>query len=348
MNVTEAIERRRSVRHYRPDPIPDDDAEQAAELDATGAVEREPSAVEVRRREATEAARESLASVCSYRRRTGEIRIQRFIAEAPVVVVACGFESEANVFYKRDGRCPSRLGRSLAMAACENVTDAQSTLLVDLASAFSHLMLAAMDEGVGTCWVMGVDEQRVKQILGIPEDARAPMLMTLGYPAPERDGRRGSRSTRLSGTSASPSRGAPARFLVYVSATAKRTWRPVGQTGREKLCCRSGAETGRARIPPILYWVSSVSGLPLVALRPLLAFRNCTHQRLPARRRHRRTPWGLNPSFHPSPGPRAFGWSSLCCAWPSAGLSPGAARLAVSAGWSTPAAARREGVGKFL
>jgi hypothetical protein len=34
---------------------------------------------------------------------------------------------------------------------------------------------------------------------------------------------------------------------------------------------------------------------------PLLALRNCTHQRLPARPRHRGSPWGLTPSFHPSP-----------------------------------------------
>ena len=34
----------------------------------------------------------------------------------------------------------------------------------------------------------------------------------------------------------------------------------------------------------------------------LLALRNCTHQRLPAWRRFRRPPWGLTPSFHPSPG----------------------------------------------
>jgi hypothetical protein len=35
--------------------------------------------------------------------------------------------------------------------------------------------------------------------------------------------------------------------------------------------------------------------------RQLLALRNCTHQRLPARPRHRGPPWGLTPSFHPSP-----------------------------------------------
>ncbi len=29
---------------------------------------------------------------------------------------------------------------------------------------------------------MGVDEPRVKELLGIPEDVRAPMLMTLGHP----------------------------------------------------------------------------------------------------------------------------------------------------------------------
>ena len=175
----------RQTVQARPDP--GRDTEQVTERDAVGAFEREPSAVEVRRREGSEHKRVTGECMQLYAR-PGELRIQRFIAEAPVVVVACGFESEANVFYKSGGLLSIAPGAELEMGRVENVTDAQSTLLVDLASAISHLMLAAMEEGVGTCWVMGVDEQRVKDILGIPESARAPMLMTLGYPAPRRGG----------------------------------------------------------------------------------------------------------------------------------------------------------------
>jgi nitroreductase len=184
MNVSEAIKTRRSVRHYRPDAIPDDVLGRVVGLMrlAPSSRNRQPWKFVVVRDKTT---REHLAAVCTYRRRSGEVRIQRFVEEAPVVVVACGFEDQANVFYKGDGRLAIAPGAEVAAGTGETITDAQSTLLVDLASAFSHLMLAAMEEGIGTCWVMGVDEERVKAILGIPADARAPMLMTLSYPAPE-------------------------------------------------------------------------------------------------------------------------------------------------------------------
>lgn len=72
---------------------------------------------------------------------------------------------------------------------------------------------------------------------------------------------------------------------------------------------------------------------------PLLAYRNCIHQRLPARWRHRRSPWGLTPSFHPSPGPTPGG------AGPSAGLLSVALGLAPGFGPTWPALLfRRVGV----
>ena len=182
MNVLDAIEMRHSIRDYKPDDVPDEVLQKLL-----GAMRLAPSSgnrqpwkfVVVRERET----REQIASVCSYRRLSGELQIQRFIAQAPVVIVACGSEAEANVFYKKGGLLSIAQGMALRGDAVENMTDAQSTLLVDLASALSHLMLAAIDEGLGTCWVMGVDEREVKRILRIPEWLRAPMVMTVGYPA---------------------------------------------------------------------------------------------------------------------------------------------------------------------
>ncbi len=109
---------------------------------------------------------------------------------------------------------------------------------------------------------------------------------------------------------------------------------------------------GRARIPPILYWVSSVSGLPLVAEAtacltqlhpPALACAGASPLAAPGSCSR------LSPiTWPPRARAGAFGWSALCCAWPRAGLSPGAAHLAVSVGWYTPSLETREDVGKFL
>jgi len=46
-----------------------------------------------------------------------------------------------------------------------------------------HLMLAAAEQGLGTCWVGGgFDEAVVKEALGIPKQIRVVALTPLGYP----------------------------------------------------------------------------------------------------------------------------------------------------------------------
>ena len=46
-----------------------------------------------------------------------------------------------------------------------------------------HLMLAATEQGLGTCWIgAGFDEKVVKKILGIPEEIRVVAITPLGYP----------------------------------------------------------------------------------------------------------------------------------------------------------------------
>jgi len=55
--------------------------------------------------------------------------------------------------------------------------------LVDLAIALEHIVLAATDLGLGTCWIAGYDEERVKEVLGVPKEIRVVALTPLGYPA---------------------------------------------------------------------------------------------------------------------------------------------------------------------
>ena len=46
-------------------------------------------------------------------------------------------------------------------------------------------MLAAVDRGLGTCWVVGFNEAKGKEALGAPENMRVIALTPLGYPAEE-------------------------------------------------------------------------------------------------------------------------------------------------------------------
>jgi nitroreductase len=46
-----------------------------------------------------------------------------------------------------------------------------------------HLILAATDLGLGTCWVAAFDAQAARQVLGIPAVVEPLVMTPLGYPA---------------------------------------------------------------------------------------------------------------------------------------------------------------------
>lgn len=47
----------------------------------------------------------------------------------------------------------------------------------------THMILAAADEGVASCWVNFFDPEKLAQALGLPENEEVLMVMDLGYPA---------------------------------------------------------------------------------------------------------------------------------------------------------------------
>ena len=93
------------------------------------------------------------------RRRLAEAaRNQEFVGQAPVVIVACGTSDYV-------------------------MTCGQLTYPIDVAIAVDHMTLAAVEEDLGTCWIGAFNEDKVKEILGVPEDVRVVALLPLGYPA---------------------------------------------------------------------------------------------------------------------------------------------------------------------
>jgi nitroreductase len=93
------------------------------------------------------------------RRRVAEAaNNQTFVGEAGVVIAACAVT---------DGHVMS----------C-----GQACYPIDVAIALDHISLAAVEFGLGTCWIGAFDESRVKRILGVPAEVRVVALMALGYP----------------------------------------------------------------------------------------------------------------------------------------------------------------------
>jgi nitroreductase len=150
MSILEVIKERRSVRKYKADPIPDDALYRVLE-----AARFSPSGKNLQPWKFILVRNESL------KQRLVEASVrQTFIAEAPVVIVACGFPD----------RCYSRMGNYM------------KSWSVDVAIAIEHMILQAQEEGLGTCWIGAFEETDVKSILNIPEGVRVLALTPLGYP----------------------------------------------------------------------------------------------------------------------------------------------------------------------
>ena len=54
---------------------------------------------------------------------------------------------------------------------------------VDVAIAMQNMILAATALGYGTCWIGAFDQERVKSLLGVPEDMRVVALTPIGVSA---------------------------------------------------------------------------------------------------------------------------------------------------------------------
>jgi nitroreductase len=53
----------------------------------------------------------------------------------------------------------------------------------DVGAAHENMILAAAEQGVGSCWLLSVDRDRLRSILGIPESHKIDSVLALGYPA---------------------------------------------------------------------------------------------------------------------------------------------------------------------
>ena len=57
--------------------------------------------------------------------------------------------------------------------------------MLDIGISMEHLILAAADKGLGTCWIGAFDEAIAKSALGVPDDMRVVALTPLGQPDEE-------------------------------------------------------------------------------------------------------------------------------------------------------------------
>jgi 5,6-dimethylbenzimidazole synthase len=174
MDVYEAIYARRDIRHFRPDPVPDDVLlrilRAAHHAGSVGFMQpwnflvvRSP---EVRRGIVGIFERENARAAENYagaRRELYDSMKLQGILDAPLnLAVTCD----------RGRNGPHVLGRN-------SIAD---TDLYSTCCAIQNLWLAARAEGVGIGWVSILDPEAVKALLGIPEAVRLVAYLCVGYP----------------------------------------------------------------------------------------------------------------------------------------------------------------------
>jgi nitroreductase len=55
----------------------------------------------------------------------------------------------------------------------------------DVGAAMENMILAALAEGVGSCWLLSIDRDKLRAALGVPDEYRIDSVLALGYPAEE-------------------------------------------------------------------------------------------------------------------------------------------------------------------
>jgi nitroreductase len=184
LSTQEAIRQRRSIRKFKPDPVPDEcitELLECARLAPSGC-NAQPWRFKVIR----DPGERILLAHAAHN--------QMFIAEAPVVIVCC-----ADVRGYLDGSVSGiqDLGKigavedNVVKVLVKNIGEMRTTsveqlgarIAANVAIAVEHMALRALDFGLGTCWIRFLDVERIQKMFGWDENLFVVALLPVGYPA---------------------------------------------------------------------------------------------------------------------------------------------------------------------
>jgi nitroreductase len=150
MNFQALIRARYSVRSYKPDPVEED------KLDRI---------LEAARLAPTAANRQAFRVIVIPTKGRGEelhrVYVRDWFTQAPLVLAVCAVPSEGWV-RKSDGW---------------NAAEVDATIVM------THIVLAAAEEGLATCWIAAFDPAAAREVLGLPPEIIPSAFTPLGYAA---------------------------------------------------------------------------------------------------------------------------------------------------------------------
>ena len=147
MDFQNLIKERYSVRSYKSDPVPEEVLEAVLEAGrlAPTAANRQGFTVYVIK---TEGRKESLLKIYS----------REWFSQAPLVLAVCVNPS----------KCWVRMDN-------KNYSDVDAAIVMD------HMILAAADKGLGTCWIGAFNAEAAREVLGLTPDTEPVVFTPLGY-----------------------------------------------------------------------------------------------------------------------------------------------------------------------
>ena len=141
----EVIKKRKSVRKYKPDPIDEEKITYVLE-----AARLAPSWGNKQCWRYIVVTDEALKK---------KITEHVWATEAPVIIVGCADQKESGKMH------------------------GQHYYMMDMGISMEHLILAATEQGLGTCWIgKFFDEKTVRKTLNIPKNFKVVAMTPLGYP----------------------------------------------------------------------------------------------------------------------------------------------------------------------
>jgi nitroreductase len=148
MEFLDLIKARYSVRKYKSEPIEEEKINiilEAARLAPTAHNQQPFKLIVVK----TEGNEENLKRIYP----------ANFFVEAPIIICACAILEEG--WTRDDGK---------------NYTEVDTSIVMD------HLILAATNLGLGTCWIGKFDLKAAREVLNIPENVLPLVFTPIGYP----------------------------------------------------------------------------------------------------------------------------------------------------------------------
>jgi len=183
LTTKQAIENRRSIRKFKPDPVSEETINallESARLAPSGC-NAQPWRFKIVKDNSTKKKLRTLAYD------------QRFVTEAPVILVIC-----ADIQGYLDGRISGVQDLGQIGAFNENICDIlnkktkiksqmskdllKQSIAFNVAIAIEHIVLRALDFGLGTCWMRLMDADAVRLLFGWDENVYPVALLPIGYP----------------------------------------------------------------------------------------------------------------------------------------------------------------------